>query len=338
MEHLTVSRLTDMMDRLEGGKRDERRRRHAGTAEAFRLAAEKALVLRGPGAALDPLALREFLPPGIALPSARQLRRHTGGVGRTWSRIRGHNPFEQGELGVWNADFALGLRLNGALQRHPLYPRRWRIRPAGARPWLERDLEELPVAGRLSGYTECACGYSERRLTRCPLMDLPASDPSGPPTLGGLLAGSRLHMLDDEHWCCLPSSEAVELLLSDWSIPFRRAKVGGHGRILVSPFFAALVSPHMPCYSAGFLTRAPSPAMCPLLPAIYWRMAMGRKRARTMPRPDSLPYGCSRSTETRRGWNRETLRQIAWHELGIVHVDQRLRELMVQWHVGQEEI
>lgn len=327
-----MSKLTDWLDRLEERYSPDaiRRREFERKSARYREAAEKALILRGAEAVLNPLKLKEFIFDGSWIHASRTICRYTGGIVGTWDRIKEKNPFSDGELGIWNADFCHGLKRSGALTRHPLYPRRWVIRPAGTRPWLENDLENMPF-GRLSRRTDCQHGYSERRLTRCPLMDLHPQNPTGASAMAGLLAGGRILLHKEENWVSLPDNEDVVGLLDDWSIPCSRETVRGRRKVLVSPFFAALLSHHMPEQSASNFIRLTKPGLCPMLPCIYWHRAFGRKYARTMPFPTALPYGCSRSTLTRRGWNRKKLEEIGLGRLGITRVDPRLREVMLTW-------
>ncbi len=170
-------------------------------------------------------------------------------------------------------------------------------------------------------------------LRRCPAMWLPPADPQGPDVLAGMFAGSVVREDEDGQWLELPGTEEVMNLLTEWTILFSaRRSFRGRPRIGVSPFFGALFARMMPINSRQRVLRVARPAMCPLLPVLYWEWVFCRRGQRMLPSPRALPFGCSRRTLFRHGWGRRqtNLHRVAI-ETGICHITQGLRALMMRW-------
>ena len=270
-----------------------------------------------------------FVLPGLSAdhpqPTPRQMQT-LGGVRAVLSRVaRGGLGVEE-HMRVWTPGFLCGVQMSGALRREG---NAWSVWARTHRELLS-DMEAMPLPHRL----EPKAGRNGlRRLRRCPAMLLPPSNPQGAHVVAGLLAGAVLREGKQGQWLELPATSEVMSLLEGWTILCSRQRLfRGEARIGVSPFYAALFAHMMPPNSRGRILGSDRPAMCPLLPALYWEWAFCRRGQRMLPSKDALPFACSRRTCFRRGWSRKDsrLHQQAI-EAGICHIDPRLRELMAKW-------
>lgn len=237
------------------------------------------------------------------------------------------------KLGCWTGEFLWGLKLSGALAEKEagLY----RI-DSKHHPELVKDIHDWILAGRLGRPDR----DGRRRLIECPAAThLPVEDAQGAGVIAGLFAGARLSEIGGDHWIELPDREQVKQLLDGWTIlhyPSRRKQRRSY--LKVSPFYAPLFAGLSPEHSRERILNIRKPAMCPLLPVLYWEWAFSlvKKGMRTLPFGDALPFGCSRRTFYRRGWRRKGLHRKAVLEYGILSVDPRLRDLMERWFVEHE--
>jgi hypothetical protein len=242
------------------------------------------------------------------------------------ARLRQGNLGIEDKLRPWMPEFFRGLRLAGALSEKERG--RYRV-DVKCHPELVADISEWKIAGRLGNND----GFGRRRLTGCLATLLPVKDQTGEYAIAGLFAGARLRTIVDEQWLELPDSEAVRELLESWSILFWP---GGrsHRRdyLRVSPFFGALFADLMPTHSQERILSVRHPAMCPLLPVLYWDWLYSpiTKGMRILPFANALPFGCSRRTFYRKGWKRKELHRTAVG-VGILSVDPRLRKLIAEW-------
>lgn len=273
--------------------------------------------------------IQSFLTPELrsrripASRSARERRRLL--VRRVYGRIKAGD-LNLPPRGCWNGAFFSGLRLSHALRLRT--GRTWEIYEPTHRELLG-DLEAMPLPHRL----EAKAGRNRiRRLRRCPATFLPSSDGSPADQLAGLFAGSSIRKIAGQSWLELPGTDQVKALLDDWAIPFCFSRsCFGRERIVISPFYAALVAHHMPHRSAERILRIKKPALCPLLPAVYWDLVFSQPYRRYPPFSGCLPFACSRSTYCRNGIRRKQLHRSAVVEQGIMRVDAKLRGLMSEW-------
>lgn len=225
----------------------------------------------------------------------------------------------------WSGGFWHGLRLSGALVVHRGYPRL-----QTGHPWLEEDLERLPIPGRLSPPDH----QGRRWLTRCHAWRLPVTDLYAPDVLAGLLAGARREVQADGTWLLLPRTESVERLLGWWHLLVVEGKAAD--QLLVSPFYGAILSPHMPV-ACGMSMMVRKAGGCPLLSMVIYNGLWGPGGAKDgyllPPKAGLLPYLCSHPTRARRGWTREFLYQ-ASVKLGVAHVPLEQRKLLEAWRQG----
>jgi len=265
------------------------------------------------------------LPADYPQPTGRQLQT-LGGVRAVLSRVARGGLGIDDRLGVWTPGFLCGLRMSGAIRQEG---KAWSIWVRTHQELLS-DMEAMPMPHRL----ESKAGRNGvRRLRRCPAMLLPPSNPQGTHVVAGLFAGAVLREDGDAQWLELPKTKETVALLDNWTVMFSDLRpFRGEVRIGVSPFYAALFAHMMPPNARQRVLGVGRPAMCPLLPALYWEWAFCRRGQRMLPSKDALPFACSRRTCFRRGWSRRNSRLHRQAiEAGICHVDPRLRELMVRW-------
>ena len=305
-------------------------KRRAKRRDVVLAAYAKAFVLAGDRVEVAERAIAEFLPPGVHLPTPSQLRR-MGGVAAIHRRIAKGGLGIDGRLGVWSGGFFRGLRLSGALR--PDAERGWAVWQA-THYRLVADLASMPLPHSLDPPGK----NGVRRFRRCPATSLPASDPHGVDVVAGLFSGAVHVRVDGDDWLELPADPEVVELLDTWAIAHKPGRVyRGKDRILVSPFFGALVSRHMPPRSAERALGMRRPGDCPWLAVGYWDWAMSQKGLQRIPFPDALPYGCSWRTAVRRGWWRKEIHRRAVLEMGITHLDRRLVELCKDWFARRSE-
>ena len=303
----------------------ERRERRTRWVEAVLSTAARACVLETD----RPWSRTPFMLPGLPAdhpqPTGRQLQT-LGGVRAVLSRVARGGLDAERCMGLWTPGFLFGLRMSGALRREG---NAWSIWVRTHQELLS-DMEAMPMPHRL----EPKAGRNGvRRLRRCPAMLFPPSDPQGAEVVAGLFAGAVLREGQQGQWLELPATSEVMSLLEDWTVLCSRQRLfRGQPMVGVSPFFGALFAHMMPPRAMERVLNAKRPAMCPLLPALYWEWAFCRRGQRMLPSNDALPFACSRRTCFRRGWSRKDSRLHRQAiEAGICHVDPRLRELMVRW-------
>jgi hypothetical protein len=122
--------------------------------------------------------------------------------------------------------------------------------------------------------------------------------------------------------------------LDSWTIlHFPSRRIQRRNFIKVSPFYAPLFTDLMPERCRERILGIRNPAMCPLLPILYWELSfsMVMDGMTVLPFADALPFGISRRSFFRHGWRRKGLHRRAVLEVGILSVDSRLRNLMEQW-------
>jgi hypothetical protein len=217
----------------------------------------------------------------------------------------------------------MGLRFARALVTHRGYPR---IQPG--RPWLEEDLERLPVPGRLS----LPDADGRRWLIRCHAWRVTPVDKLGSDVLAGLLAGA--HREDDDAgrtWLVVPSTEPVRRLVDYWKLSFMRGPKPDQLRI--SPFYGALLSGFMPVATAASM-QVRRAGGCPLLACAVYQVVWGTsgpKHGYILPRhAGEIPFICSHATRIRRGWDRHfLLREAALS--GVAYVVPEIRRLLEDW-------
>ena len=238
---------------------------------------------------------------------------------------------EQGNLGIedrigpWNGSFWTGLKASGAIRQGP--GTEWRVweRSHGE---LLADISEMSLMHRLEPR---AGKHGQRRLRRCYAPFLPAEQSTERSLMAGLFAGAAMRDADGEQWLELPAGGAAQAILTDWGIPFSTLERPKGRRILrVSPLFGALVAHLMPPRSAGRIRAVRKAGGCPILACVLWKMAMSVKGRRRMPFRDAVPFGVSRATQFRRGWNKLDLHRMGWLDYGI-RVPPKLRELLGDW-------
>jgi hypothetical protein len=245
-----------------------------------------------------------------------------------------------GDLGIekemrpWTPEFFLGLQLSGALQEKETG--RFRV-DANAHSELVKDIATWQIAGKL-GTDD---GFGRRRLVGCLATLLPPVDPRGESVLAGLFAGARLIEIEGEQWFEFPASDQAKALLDSWTILYEpsNATRTNKNMLRVSPFYAALFADQMPRHSQQRDLGIRKPAMCPLLPLLYWDWLYSpiTKGMRILPYADALPFGCSRRTFYRKGWKREKLHWQAVH-MGILSVDQRLWGRLNRWLESHQDM
>ena len=282
----------------------------------------KALVLRDPDPGFTQMWLHRSGPPR-PVPTRWQME----GYAR---RAKAHVPNIEGLDGAmspWTGGFWTGLRLSRALVAHRGYPR---IQPG--RPWLEADLERLPIPGRLSPPDQ----DGRRWLVRCQAWRVTPADSFGADVLAGLFSGARRE--DDEDgatWLAVPCNESVRRLLDYWKIPIMKGT--RPDQLLVSPFWGAILPGYMPpaCAGSMLVRRAGG---CPLIPAVLYDLLWGPspRHGYVMPvRANELPFLCSHATRIRRGWTRDYLRRTA-ALTGMLYVPSEMRHLLKQWRTRNQ--
>ena len=146
-----------------------------------------------------------------------------------------------------------------------------------------------------------------------------------------------VHGLIDEQ-----ADDHIHQLLDSWTILHSPSRQLQHrNTIKVSPFYAPLFADLMPECSRERILSIRNPAMCPLLPILYWELGFSplKNGMRVLPFADALPFGISRRTFFRHGWRRKGLHKKAVLEVGILSVDARLKSRMHRWfeeHQGVE--
>jgi hypothetical protein len=306
-------------------KRDHQRRMLAAVARLYVLATDRprgkwaaAMALADPPS--DPrCAWRPFFPMG------HWFIREQLGRRKALGRIAEGSLGIEDRIGPWNGSFWAGLRMSGAIRKGP--GTEWIIWEPAHRD-LVADIEAMPLMHRLEPR---ASRSGQRRLRRCYATLLPPEDATGRSLIAGLFAGAVMRGDSGEQWLELPAGGDVQAILLDWGIPFLpRERQKGRSVVLVSPLFAMLVAHLMPPRSAGRIRTVRKAGGCPLLPAILWKMALSVKGRRRVPFPDAVPFGISRASQFRRGWNKLDLHRMGWLDYGI-RVPPKLRELLVDW-------
>ena len=248
------------------------------------------------------------------------------------------NVLPDDQTAPWTPAFFLGLRMSKALIKQVQGGMRsWFIYPAGERQWLERDLKKMsPVFGRLSKRYRFK-HMRERVLSRCPAASVPCSEPESLGVVVGILAGARWLEISGYRWLAVP--KACSEVLVAWGLP-----VGDYGQqVTLSPFWGALMAHLMPpTLREGFLVMERDFAAlekgvcgwvggCPLLPSVFWAMAMSDEFGSWMTFRGELPFGKPW------GWYRHdedlTVGELPGKglEMGMTRVRPEIRELLVRW-------
>lgn len=262
-------------------------------------------------------------------PSEHEIR-NAGGVRAIRERIaKGDLGLDASDFGVWTPDFLHGLRMAGAIKPESQWQiHRWQIWIPNHRELLE-DLGSAKFPHTLVTYKGTP---KISRLARCPLMLHPPTKPNEPSLVAGLLAGGMYVNKDGETWMTLPRSLAVRNTLETWSIPaIEQAVAPGRYCLLVSPFFSALFSYLMPSHLADRALHVQKPALCPLLAAIYFDLALTKEGLPILPFSEALPFGCSIRQFRRNGWHRPELFKQAL-QMGITGVATPLKQVVARWY------
>jgi len=265
---------------------------------------------------------------GYPRPPTECQMRYAGAPKTAIARLRQGNLGINDRLGCWTGEFLLGLKLSGAFVEKE--PARYRI-DSKLHPELVSDIQHWPLAGRLGSPDN----DGRQRLIACPAAThLPADDPHGAGVVAGLFAGARLTEIGAEVWLEMPDDDRIRQLLNEWTIShFPSRQLQRRNTIKVSPFYAPLFGDLMPERSRERILCIQNPAMCPLLPILYWELGFSplKKGMRVLPFADALPFGISRRTFFRHGWRRTELHRKAVLEVGILSVDGRLKKRMHKW-------
>jgi hypothetical protein len=263
---------------------------------------------------------------------SRSLFVEFGGSRAVYRRIAEGGLGVDDQLGVWTGGFFKGLRLSGALR--PCGKRQWSIWENRHRDLLV-DMEGMEAFNRL----EPKSGRNGvRRLRRCPASFLPAESEDGASVVAGVFAGSHIREVENENWIEVAGEDEVVRLLDGWGIIFRKGNMyRGRPTILVPPFYAPLFCNFLPPHTLARLSSIRKPALCPLLPAIYWDILLREANLPVIPFKDALPYSCSMRTFRRKGWKRGDL-HLMGVRLGISVVEQRLQGLMRAWYETQVKL
>lgn len=190
-------------------------------------AAARAAVL-DQGWSYDPVAISRFCPVGVP-PNRTELRGLARAVKQTVPTIRDLDT----QVAPWTGGFWLGLRLSGALSE---WRGRYRLLPG--RPWLEEDVERLPVAGRHGPPSGRG-----RWLGGCLAASLPPASELGADVLAGLLAGARRHEEADGTWLTVRRSNQARRLLGWYGVsvvegPVLSLRGAGRLGLWISPFLS----------------------------------------------------------------------------------------------------
>ena len=156
-----------------------------------------------------------------------------------------------------------------------------------------------------------------------------------------MFAGARLSEINGEFWLELPDDAHTRQILTAWTILHYPSRlINRRNYIKVSPFYAPLFADLMPEHSRVRILRIQNPAMCPLLPILYWDwlFSMLKERMPVLPFADALPYGISRRSFFRHGWRRKGLHRQAVLEVGILTVDPRLRNRLENWFEEHQKL
>jgi len=264
---------------------------------------------------------------GYPVPTICQMR-YAGAPRAAIARLREGKLGIDDKLGCWTGDFFLGLKLSGALAEKE--PGRYRI-DSKLHPELVSDIQNWILAGRLGA----ADRDGRRRLIACPAARyLPAEDRQGAAVIAGLFAGARLSEIGGERWLEMPDDERTRQLLDSWTIlhsPSRRIQRRSY--LKVSSFYAPLFANLLPERSRERILGIRNPALCPLLPILYWELSfsMVMDGMTVLPFADALPFGISRRSFFRHGWRRKELHRKAVLDYGILSVDPRLKNRMHRW-------
>ena len=265
---------------------------------------------------------------GYPRPPTECQMRYAGAPKAAITRLRQGNLGINNRLGCWTGEFLLGLKLSGALAEKE--PGRFRI-DGELHPELVGDIQNWVLAGRLG----CADRSGRRRLIACPAVShLPAEDPEGAGVIAGLFAGARLSEIGGEHWFELSDNERIRQLLDAWTIlQYPSRQIHRRNYIKVPAFYAPLFVDLLPERSRERILGIQTPAMCPLLPILYWELSfsMVTDGMTILPFADALPFGISRRSFFRHGWRRNGLHRQAVLEVGILSVNARLRNRLHQW-------
>jgi hypothetical protein len=308
-----MSNLTNKLHELEDNKKNSL----GGTRrEVLTAAVARAMVLVGWPECLRPETLAEHVPAGFPLPVESQASELVGGTRGARARIRQGGLFEPEELAPWTGGFLRGLSLNGAW--HPRSGRPYILcMEVGRLPALEHDLAGAPLSLRVSpprpNRTLDVSGFHAALL--------PADDPEGADVLAGVLAGACTECDARGEW--LRVAFSAEGLLDLWCLHFDRGRRG----LLVSPFYGAVLSRRMPPACRERMLSFDSPAMCPLLPAVAWHMALRKADGSCgLPFTGALPYGSVRQVLARKGWGVKQMSKAALEVFGLTSVHPPWRE------------
>ncbi|MFC1462147.1 hypothetical protein ACFLQU_00945 [Verrucomicrobiota bacterium] len=254
------------------------------------------------------------------------LLRLSGGRKGIEERIEQGNLGIEDQLGEFTGDFILGLGMSGLLRQRPA-PNSSYYRVRQDRRFMDA-LDATSIPHRFSTWHTGAL-----YLSNCPLLLLP---PEGNQErqLAGLLGGAEIVTLDQEEWLSVPSSREILALLDGWGIPFIEKKSHRKNRLLVSPFYGALLSVFMPDALAAEILALKHPAQCPLLSVVYYQRILSGPYRQFITHKNCLPFGMGRASFFRKGWKRRDIDRRGILELGVTHIPPEMRGIIVRWYAA----
>ena len=326
-----MKKLLDVANEIRHGARMSLSAKRASVALASRAATAKALVLWGKKGSFSPERVEGLFPKDLPLPSRITLERHSGGASGCLAQVR-EGGWEPAEGTPWTRDFVHGLELSGAMRRrgdagafYVPFPRR--------RTWLVREIESgLPVACSKGKVLKVSSHVDALVVSGFYLGEMPPSDPCGAGVLAGMLAGSLKVRKADGLWLAMRKSDEAEWVLGRWTVAWATGKgnTKWNDRILVSPFYAAVMRRRMPDRARLWMDGTVKPALCPLLPMAMWQMCFrGEGESWGMPFPGALPWGRGRREAARLGLGLKGLRRAVLERCGITGVGGLLRDEML---------
>ena len=273
----------------------------------------------------------------------------TGGRKALYSMLSIGGVIPKGLLGKWSPDFIAGLKRSGVIYRTSYKNSYWRTSSMKNRKVLEGLL--LGEYGRLPFHfnigpiptVDCPYGYD---IYGCAAFSLEADDQGGVGVLAGLLCGGRLLDHDGEVWICVTGARGNAEFLDSFGIPYVRGvklkdcPPNKFGQLLVSPFWGALLSNEMPkelgdSFDIWKHRKRPrkssskstglSIGMCPLLPWVFIRGALGYKCTKDLPR-GMVPFLINRDTfRDDHGFHLKEIREEGFKRFGVTRIDSRIR-------------
>lgn len=291
------------------------------------------LLVRGGRARCNsPLLVNGLLPEGVKrFRTEHEVWRVTGGLPVAAERLAAGGVLPAGVLGEWSSDFLYGLVMSGAIRKAEGV-QSFMVRSLASRPALRAALEgELPFNCRVVKTVKMGGPAGGLVLTGAWAFRMGADDPEGVGVLAGLLAGGYRLEHGGQSWIALTARPVSLALLDSYGVPYvRNAGWGVCGRVLVSPFWGALLSYEMPVvfgqwfvgWSSGRLIQR---GMCPLLPWAFLRAVWGERCCKGFPR-NAVPFLVDRNCLWGSyGIGVGQVRELALRRLGFFRVDPRLR-------------